>query len=100
MTRAWVTIALAGLLIAACGGGSDQATVDTVMVFTATPPAAPSPQSLMEALNAYHQKRISADSAAVIIVDHIKAGRSVNAQFDAALMRAVKREMESRERSN
>ena len=43
MTRCWAIIALTGSIVIACGGSSDHATVDTVMVFTATPPAAPNP---------------------------------------------------------
>jgi hypothetical protein len=91
--------------LAACGGqGAQDDTVDTVLVFTATPPPptrSPSPRGQMNALDAaltaYSQKRISADSAAVVIVDHIrKTGRSINIDMDPPLQAAVSRKLARR----
>ena len=43
MIYRWATIALTSSIVIACGRSSAQATVDTVMVFTATPPVTPNP---------------------------------------------------------
>lgn len=43
------TLAGVVLLLVGCGGKADQATIDTVMVFTATPPPAPNPTAPISA---------------------------------------------------
>ena len=75
--------------------------VDTVMVFSATPQAshadsstrAASMEKVTAALNAYAQHRISADSAAKVIVEYQKkTGRQLNIVMDSQLIAAVRRQ--------
>ena len=78
-------------------------TVDTVMVFSAPPPAAHADSStraasmerVVAALNAYAQHHISADSAAKVIVEYQKkTGRPLNIVMDSELIAAVRREQQ------
>jgi hypothetical protein len=93
------SLALAVLvLVAACGSHkAEQESVDTSLVFVPAPPGFPSRDqmnSLMTALNAYSKKQISADSAAKVIVDHMRSTRrSLNMPMDPALQAAVAREL-------
>jgi len=92
------------LMFAACSSQeAQQETVDTVMVFTATPSRgrsdsaarAQSMNEIMAALNAYSDHKVSADSAAKVIVAYQrKSGRSLNIVMDAQLIAAVRREQE------
>ena len=79
--------------------------VDTVMVFSANPQAAhadsstraASMEKVTAALNAYAQHRISADSAAKVIVEYQKkTGRPLNIVMDSELIAAVRREQQRR----
>ena len=91
-------------LPSACGRrSSERDTADTVMVFEAAPPstlrgsASDSARRIMlAALSAYSVKRISADSAARVVVDYLDAQYSVNAAFDSELVNAIKREQRRR----
>ncbi len=90
-------------LALACRRGSENATVDTTMVFVAhpTPPsgqatAVPSEDSIDATFRAYIEKRISADAAAKVIVDYVNSGHSLNANFDPELRRAIDREIRKR----
>lgn len=94
------------LMFAACSSEeAQQETVDTVMVFTATPSRgrsdsatrAQSMNEIMAALNAYAEHTMSADEAAKVIVDvQRKSGRSLNIVMDPPLLAAVRREQERR----
>ena len=89
------------LTLAACGGSHEaQQQTDTVMVFSATPSAkradsttrAQSTNEIMAALNAYSEHKISADSAAKVIVTYQKkSGRSLNIVMSPELIAAVRR---------
>jgi len=60
----------------------------------------PSIDSLMTVLDAYADKRISADSAAKVIVDYLLGTKeSLNVQMDAELIDAVNRELKARKGS-
>ena len=92
-------------LVLACGRrGAQQDTVDTAMVFVATPPSSSDTAStrnqmkpLMAAMAAYSAKRITADSAAKVIVHYMKqSGRSLNMDMDPPLQEAVTRELRKR----
>jgi hypothetical protein len=102
--RSLTLLALA-LMLAACGGAQEtqEQTVDTVMVFSATPSSrrtdsatrVQSTNAIMAALNAYAEHKMSADSAARVIVAYQrKSGRSLNIVMDPQLMAAVRREQE------
>ena len=85
----------------ACGRGSDEARVDTTMVFVPAPPSfspAPSEDSLNATLVAYAQKRVTAEAAARVIVDYVNAGHSYNAAFGPELLHAIQREFRRRAR--
>jgi hypothetical protein len=60
----------------------------------------PSIDSIMTILDAYADKRISADSAAKVIVDYLLGTKeSLNVQMDAELRDAVNRELKARKGS-
>ncbi len=60
----------------------------------------PSIDSVMTILDAYTDKRISADSAAKVIVDYLLGTKeSLNVQMDAELRDAVNRELKVRKGS-
>ena len=55
--------------------------------------------SVMAILDAYADKRVSADSAAKVLVDYLFGTKeSLNLEMDAALRDAVRREMQAREK--
>ena len=92
-------------LALSCRRGSQQSAVDTTMVFVAAPtrPSSqagrvPSEHTLDVTLRAYAEKRVSADSAAKVIVDYLDAGHSLNAAFDPKLKSAIERESRRRAR--
>ena|SRR5437867_11419412 len=101
-----VALSLSLLFLAlACRRGSQNAAVDTTMVFAAapTPPSSqvgrvPSEHLIDVTLRAYAEKRVSADSAAKVIVDYLDAGHSLNAAFDPELKSAIERESRKRAR--
>jgi hypothetical protein len=75
---------------------TSNATVDTTMVFVAAPPPSsaqasrvPSEDSRKATLRGYVEKRVSAETAAKVIVDYLDAGHSLNAAFDPELKRAA-----------
>jgi len=103
--RSLASIALVLVLASCRSDGARQETVDTVMVFTATPPSAsadstarvPSRREVAKALWAYAQHQLSADEAARVIVDYQKrTGQSLNIPMDDQLLAAVRREQERR----
>jgi len=98
-------------VVSACGQGSKQAaggqsTIDTTMVFVATPPASasrllgpPSQDSVVATVAAYKSKRVSVDVAARVVVDYFEAGGHLDpgvTQNDSELMRAIARELDRR----
>ena|SRR5256885_1738086 len=91
------------LLAVACGRReADRDSVDTVMVFSATPPSSPQDSShgpskaVVTAIGSYYRKRITADSAARVIVDYLETHHSFNAALDPALTNAIMREQKRR----
>ena len=63
-------------------------------------PTVPSIDSVMTILDAYADKRISADSAAKVIVDYLLGTKeSLNVQMDVHLRDAVNRELKARKGS-
>ena len=100
-----VRLSLSLLFLAlSCRRGSQQSAVDTTMVFVAAPTPSsqadrvPSEHTLDVTLRAYAEKRVSADSAAKVIVDYLDAGHSLNAAFDPKLKSAIERESRRRAR--
>ena len=92
-------------LALACRRGSQNVAVDTTMVFAAAPAPrsseaarVPSEHLIDATLRAYAEKRVSADSAAKVIVDYLDAGHSLNAAFGPELKSAIERESRKRER--
>ena len=60
----------------------------------------PSIDSVMTVLDAYADKRISAESAAKVVVDYLlRTNESLNVQMDAELRDAVNRELKARKGS-
>src|SRR5690242_6262870 len=106
MLRTTQILLVTSTVIGACARRDDaRSSVDTVMVFQATPRSAAresataqsTPAPLAVALQAYAQRRITADSAARVVVDYLeKSGQAVNAEMDAPLRDAVKREIRRR----
>ena|SRR5438034_7923072 len=91
------------LLAVACGHReADRDSVDTVMVFSATPSPpqnsshGPSQNVLMASIRSYYAKRITADSAARVIVDYLEIHQSFNAALDPELTNAIRREQKRR----
>jgi len=97
--------------VSACGQGSKQAgggqgSIDTSMVFVATPPAStsrrsgpPSQDSVLATVAAYKSKRVSVDVAARVVVDYFEAGGHLDpgvTRNDRDLMRAIARELDRR----
>ena len=102
-------LGIAGLVLAACGRGSEQASVDTTLVFVATPSStsvrsypgrSPFADTLTAALNAYRANRITAESAATVVVRYmISTGKNVDGVLDPPLRDAVAHELKKRARS-
>ena len=108
MSGTYLVLATA-FLLAACGRGEksrtsvdtisvDTISVDTIMVFSPSMPAASDdsrlPDSIRGTLEAYAAGRITADSAAKVIVAHaLSGGRPLQMQMDAPLQAAVMREL-------
>ena len=74
--------------------------MDTTIVFmnaATCPPrdslTAPSRDSVIVALTAYHDKKITADAAAPIVLHYLDTGRELNAEIDDDLQAALTREM-------
>ncbi len=91
------------LLAVACGHREgDRDSVDTVMVFSATPSPpqdsthGPSKDVLTVTIGSYYRKRITADSAARVIVEYLETHQSFNAVLDPELTNAIKREQKRR----
>ena len=91
---------LSAFFCLSCGRGSRQGSVDTTMVFmnaATCPPrdslTAPSRDSVMAALAAYHDKKVTADAAAAIVLHYLDTGRELNAEIDDQLQAALTREM-------
>jgi hypothetical protein len=103
MHRLWFSV-LVSALLATCGRGTaERDSVDTALVFVATPATghdSGSEQSMhpvMAVLEAYSEKRITADAAAKLIVDHMmKGAQPINVEMDAPLRDAIAREMKRR----
>ena len=90
-------------LALACGHGEQQADFDTSMVFIAAPPPsaldsarAPSRDSLIAVLERYREGRVTADQAAVVVVDYVRVYPNFNADIDDRLQRAISREFTRR----
>ena len=91
LTALWLPLA-----ITACTGRKSQReTVDTAMVFVAKPVPSSWSDSIMSVVDEYAAKRISADSAAKMMVA-IANGRSLNLEMDEPLLAAVQREVHKR----
>ena len=93
-------------LVVGCGRGDQQGSLDTSMVVVELPPPsaadsakAPSKDSVLATLNAYHSKRISADAAAPILVDYGQVGGTLNVEVDPELQAAIRREFIRRMKS-
>jgi hypothetical protein len=54
---------------------------------------APSRDSVIAALTAYHDKKITAEAAAAIVLHYLDTGRELNAEIDDELRAALTREM-------
>ncbi len=90
------------LFTVACGRReADRDSVDTVMVFSATP-SSPQDSShgpskvLTATIGSYYARRITADSAARVIVDYLEIHQSFNANLDPELTNAIRREQKRR----
>jgi hypothetical protein len=46
----------------------------------------------MRVLEAYSERRVTADAAAKVVLDYVQPGRFLNAEFDTALREALSRE--------
>ncbi len=91
---------LSTFLCLSCGRGSQQGRVDTTMVFMNAAPCpprdsltAPSRDSVITALAAYHDKKIAADAVAPIVLHYLDTGRELNVEIDDELQAALTREM-------
>ena len=99
--RPFVITAILVILAAACRkpGGASKDSVDTSMVFVGvqTPPGdsvtwSKARDSVFVAVAAYYRHRISADSAAAVMMSYIKRSqRPLNVQMDDSLRAAVRR---------
>ena len=91
----WLTVCL--VLSLACGGRRQEGGADTTMVFTNAAPCpvrvAPSRDSVVAALGAYHAKKITADSAASIMLAYLDTGKELNVTVDDELQAAITRAM-------
>jgi hypothetical protein len=110
-----LTLLATAFLLAACGRGEqsrtsvdtisvDTISVDTITVFSPSTPTASRdsrlPDSIMGPLEAYAAGHITADSAARVVVAHLRSGgRPLNVQMDAPLRDAVVRELKRRRQS-
>ncbi len=92
------------VLVVACSRSSERATVDTTLVVGVAPPRpsaadiarSPTLDSVMATLEAYSEKRITADAAAKVVLDYVQIGRFLNVEFDADLRRAIGNESKRR----
>ena len=99
--RSLYRLSVLGLLVA-CGRGSDQAAADTAKAFVEYRPSsidtanARSRDSVMRVLEAYSERRVTADAAAKVVLDYVQPGRFLNAEFDTALREALSRDQRRR----
>ena len=107
-----LTLLATAFVLAACGRGEksrssvdtisvDTISVDTIMVSSPSTPATSSdsrlPDPIVGTLQAYAAGHITADSAARVVVAHLRsARRPLNVQMDAPLRDAVVRELKRR----
>lgn len=95
-----ISLSTLALLVAACGRGSHEDSLDTAMVFIPQPPPsaadsarALSKDSALATLEAYRQKRITADQAAPVLLDYGLVGGTLDTRIEPELQRAMSREM-------
>jgi hypothetical protein len=97
--RFYVGCALLLLAVGCRPRDADRESVDTVMVFAAAPQDSsqgPSMNDVILTMGGYTRKRITADSAARVIVDYLQTHQSLNISLDPELQAAVRREQKQR----